>query len=48
MKASRIRAAAFLGFRLFYYLTPLAAALILLAFMKHAHDPDTEPGPVEP
>jgi uncharacterized membrane protein YbhN (UPF0104 family) len=41
-------AAAFLGFRIFYYLTPLAIALILLAFMKHVHDPDTEPGPVEP
>jgi uncharacterized membrane protein YbhN (UPF0104 family) len=41
-------AAAFLGFRLFYYLTPLAVGLVLIAFMKHAHDPDTEPGPVEP
>jgi uncharacterized membrane protein YbhN (UPF0104 family) len=41
-------AAAFLGFRLFYYLTPLAVGLILIAFMKHVHDPDTEPGPVEP
>lgn len=41
-------AAAFLGFRVFYYFTPLAVALILLAFMKHVHDPDTEPGPVEP
>ena len=41
-------AAAFLGFRLFYYLTPLAVGLLLIAFMKHAHDPDTEPGPVEP
>lgn len=40
--------AAFLGFRMFYYLLPLALGLILLAFMKHAHDPDTEPGPVEP
>ena len=39
---------AFLGFRLFYYLTPLAVAGVLIAFMKHAHDPDTEPGPVEP
>jgi len=41
-------AAAFLGFRVFYYFTPLAVALILLAFMKHVHDPDTEAGPVEP
>ena len=41
-------AAAFLGFRVFYYFAPLAVALILLAFMKHVHDPDTEPGPVEP
>lgn len=41
-------AAAFLGFRLFYYLTPLAVGLVLIAFMKHAHDPETEPGPVEP
>jgi uncharacterized membrane protein YbhN (UPF0104 family) len=41
-------AAAFLGFRLFYYLVPLGVGLILIAFMKHAHDPDTEPGPVEP
>lgn len=39
--------AAFLGFRLFYYLIPLAVGLVLIAFMKHAHDPDTEPGPVE-
>jgi uncharacterized membrane protein YbhN (UPF0104 family) len=43
-----VLAAAFLGFRLFYYLTPLAVGLILLAFMKHSHDPDTEPGPMEP
>ena len=41
-------AAAFLGFRLFYYLLPLAVALILLAFMKHSHDPDAEPGPLQP
>ncbi|MEI9892254.1 MAG: lysylphosphatidylglycerol synthase domain-containing protein [Caulobacteraceae bacterium] len=41
-------AAAFLGFRVFYYFAPLAVALILLAFMKHVHDPDTEQGPVEP
>jgi len=41
-------AAAFLGFRLFYYLTPLAVALVLIAFMKHVHDPDTVSGPVEP
>jgi len=41
-------AAAFLGFRLFYYFTPLAIGLILIAFMKHTHDPDTEPGPIEP
>jgi len=41
-------AAAFLGFRVFYYLIPLATGLVLIAFMKHAHDPDTEPGPVEP
>ena len=41
-------AAAFFGFRLFYYLLPLFVALILLAFMKHVHDPDTVPGPVEP
>ncbi|HEY4032170.1 MAG TPA: lysylphosphatidylglycerol synthase domain-containing protein [Caulobacteraceae bacterium] len=41
-------AAAFLGFRVFYYLAPLALGLVLIAFMKHAHDPDTEPGPVEP
>ena len=40
--------AAFLGFRVFYYFMPLAVALILLAFMKHVHDPDTVPGPVEP
>lgn len=40
-------AAAFLGFRLFYYLTPLAVGLVLLAFMKHAHDPDVETAPAE-
>ncbi len=36
-------AAAFLGFRLFYYLAPLAMAFVLIAFMKHSHDPDVEP-----
>jgi uncharacterized membrane protein YbhN (UPF0104 family) len=36
-------AAAFLGFRLFYYLAPLAAAFVLITFMKHSHDPDVEP-----
>lgn len=36
-------AAAFLGFRLFYYFIPLALALVLLAFMKHAHNPDQAP-----
>ena len=41
-------AAAFLGFRVFYYFAPLGAALIMLAFMKHVHDPDTEPAPMEP
>ena len=43
-----VLAAAFLGFRLIYYFAPLTVALLLLAFMKHAHDPDTEPGPVQP
>jgi hypothetical protein len=42
-----VLAAAFLGFRLFYYLAPLAVALILLAFMKHAHDPATVRGGME-
>ena len=43
-----VLAAAFLGFRMIYYFAPLTVALLLLAFMKHAHDPDTEPGPVQP
>lgn len=43
-----VLAAAFLGFRLIYYFAPLTVALLLLAFMKHAHDPDAEPGPVQP
>jgi uncharacterized membrane protein YbhN (UPF0104 family) len=41
-------AAAFLGFRLIYYIAPLSAALLLLAFMRHRRDPDAEPGPVQP
>ena len=36
--------AAFLGFRVFYYLVPLAVGLLLLFFMKQSHDPDFEPG----
>ena len=43
-----VLAAAFLGFRLVYYFAPLVVALLLLALMKHTHDPDAEPGPVQP
>ncbi len=36
-----VLAAAFLGFRVFYYLTPLAAGLLLLFFVRQHPDPRT-------